>query len=70
MIHRDRIHRPKNHSDNGDCSSSSYERWNEPDYEFKSARASVKTTLAKIKFITLPNGEKAVNEHDPTFADL
>jgi len=70
MIHRDGIHGPKNHSNNGDCNSSSYERWNEPDYEFKSTRASVKATPAKTKFMTLLNGEKAVNEQDPTFADL
>jgi len=69
LIHRNGIHRSKNHSDNGDCNSSSYEGWHKPDYEFESTRASVKTTLANTQFI-LPYGEKAVNEQDPTFTDL
>jgi len=69
LIHCDGIHRSKNHSDDGDCNSSSYEGWHQPDYDFESARASVKTTLANTKFI-LPYGEKAVNGQDPTFADL
>jgi len=57
---------PKNHFDDGDCNSSSYERWYEPE----SGRASVKATLTNTKFMTLPYDEKAVNEQVTTILDL
>jgi len=54
------MHRPKNYSSN--------EGRHEPDYKFESAKGISQDNARQL--VVLPDGKKAVDEQDPTFADL